>query len=117
MEEQRNYVVVKLDMKNAFNEVSRASIIEAIETEPTLQHLSSFAAIVLAPASGLEHMGKLWGETGEGETQGDPKASPFFCLSWHKHVKELDQTVKEAGGLARRHVLGWTMVMFLDQRK
>ena len=35
-EERRDFVVVKIDMKNAFNEVSRASIIEALEEEPSL---------------------------------------------------------------------------------
>ena len=104
-------------MKNAFNEVSRASIIEALESEPSLQHLASFAAVVLAAGSGLEHAGRLWGETEEGETQGDPKASPFFCVSWHKYVRELDEEVKGSGGMARfgmddGYVLGPAEVVF-----
>ena len=56
-EDRRDFVVVKIDMKNAFNEVSRASIIEAIEEEPTLQHLAGHAGAILAPAYGLESSG------------------------------------------------------------
>ena len=56
-EERRDFVVVKIDMKNAFNEVSRASILEAFEEEPSLQHLRGHAAVVLAPGSGLESGG------------------------------------------------------------
>ena len=72
-EERRDFVVVKLDMKNAFNEVSRASIIERLEDEPSLQHLAWHAATLLAPASGLESGGQLWGEAQEGTTQVEVK--------------------------------------------
>ena len=53
---------LKIDMKNAFNEVSRASIIEALEEDPSLRHLAGQAAAVLAPASGLESGGVQWGK-------------------------------------------------------
>ena len=101
MEERRDYVVVKVDMRNAFNEVSRASIIEALEREPSLQHLSWFAAAVLAAPTPLEHGGVVWGEAHEGEAQGDPKASPFFCVAWHENVREIDAAVASVGGIAR----------------
>ena len=45
-EERRDFAVVKIDMENAFNEVSRASMIEAFEEEPSLQHLRGHAAVV-----------------------------------------------------------------------
>ena len=45
LEDRRDFVAVKLDIKNAFNEISRASIVEALEAEPSLKHLASFKAI------------------------------------------------------------------------
>ena len=43
----------------------------------------------------------IWGETGEGHSQGDPEASGCFCVAWHQEVIELDNTLKTAGGMAR----------------
>ena len=47
MEEHRDWVVVKLDVRNAHNEMWRSAIIKALEAEPTLQHLAWFAAVYL----------------------------------------------------------------------
>ena len=54
VELKRNFVVLKLDLKNAFNDIARRTAIEALEEEPTLKHLAWFAATVLAPYSGLD---------------------------------------------------------------
>ena len=100
-EHRRDFVVVKIDMKNAFNEVSRAAIIQALEEEPTLQHLAWHAAVVLAPDSGPESGGVRWGLSEEGTAQGDPLSSPYFCVAWHKEVRELNSSLKSSGGMAR----------------
>ena len=42
----------------------------------------------------------MWGRTGEGQCQGDPEASPWFCVAWHPYVRELDATLSAAGGKA-----------------
>ena len=68
-------------MENAFNEVSRASILEAFEEEPSLQHLRGHAAVVLAPVSGLESEEVRWGFSVEGTAQGDPISAPYFNVS------------------------------------
>ena len=104
-------------MKNAFNEMSRASVIEALEKESGMQHLAWFAAIVLAPPSGLETGGEMWGDSEEGATQGDPAAGPFFCVSWQEEVRELDRAVATVGGLTKfgmddGYVLGPPHVVF-----
>ena len=101
VEEKREMVLVKLDIKNAFNEVSRSSIISSLENEPSLQHLAWHAACVMAPIHGLESGGNRWGTSEEGATQGDPDASPFFCVAWHPYVRELDETLGSVGGIAR----------------
>ena len=101
LEDRKDFVAVKIDMRNAFNEVSRAAIVEALEEEPTLQHLAWLAAVVLAPSTGLESGGKKWGRSAEGTAQGDPLSAPFFNVAWHRYVRELNATLMSSGGLAR----------------
>ena len=93
-EERRDFVAVKIDMENAFNAVSRASIIEGLEEEPSLQYLAGLAAVVLAPAHGLEAGGHKRGESAEGPTPGDPVSAPFFNIAWHKEVKKINEVEK-----------------------
>ena len=104
LEENREFVCVKLDFRNAFNEVSRARVVEALEEEPKLRHLALHAATLLAPGSGLESRGVLWGESGDGVTQGDPESGPYFCVAIQKYVVESDTMLATQGGCAR---FGW----------
>ena len=101
MEENREWVVAKVDVRNAHNEIWRSAIITALEAEPTLQHLAWFATVVLTPRTGLETGGEQWGVQGEGETQGDPKASAFFATAIQKAVRQFDTDLLAAGGMAR----------------
>ena len=48
---------MKIDMKHVFNEIFRASVIEALEEEVSLCHLARHAATVLAPTSRVETSG------------------------------------------------------------
>ena len=80
IEENPDFVVIKVDLRNAHNEVSRASIIEELEAEPTLRHLAWHAATVLAPNHGLEVGGVKWGEQEDGERQGDSEAPASALL-------------------------------------
>ena len=96
-----NFIVVKLDFRNAHNEISRAAIIEELETEPSLQHLAWLAAVVLAPHTGLEAGGALWGLQGEGEVQGDPLASACFAVAIQRDVRALDKRMAAFGGMAK----------------
>ena len=73
--------------------MSRASVIEALESEPSLRHLAWHAATCLASHTGLESRGELWGSAGEGLSQGDPEASGWFCVAWHGEVRVLDVTL------------------------
>ena len=98
MRGKRDWVVVKLDVANAHNEVSRAAVVEVLESVPELQHLAQHAATCLSGHQGLEVKGELWGRNGEGESQGDPEASPLFCVAWHPIVKELDSKLAAVGG-------------------
>ena len=80
MEQNPEFICLKLDFKNAFNEVFRARVVEALEEEESLNHLASHAATLLAPSSGLESGGSVWGEAHEGTTQGDPEIAPISML-------------------------------------
>ena len=98
---RRDFICVKIDFRNAYNELSRRAIVDAFVNEPTLRHLAHFCAVTLAPVSGLEAGGTLWGEGGEGGTQGDPAASMEFCVGLQRFLVLLDEGCKAGGGMAR----------------
>ena len=100
LEARRDFFCMKLDLKNAYNEISRASIVEALQSEPTLQHLASFFGITLAPTTVLEAKGVVIGEAGDGEGQGDPKATAGFCVGLQPSLVAMDTTCRAAGGSA-----------------
>ena len=80
-EDRTDFIVVKIDMKNAINDISRASIIEALEEEPSLNHLAWHAATILAPSTGLE----TGGYVGEARLKVQHKEIPLVLhsLMWH----------------------------------
>ena len=104
LESNPEFIAVKCDIKNAFNDMSRARMVHSLEIEPELRHLALHAATVLAPRNGLESGGKLWGEASEGGTQGDPESGPYFCIGIQEMVVEADSRVNAHGGIAR---FGW----------
>ena len=61
LEENGNFVCIKLDFRNAFNEVFRSRVVAAFEEVASLRHLACHAATMLATGSGLESRGVLWG--------------------------------------------------------
>ena len=65
-------------------------MIEALKAEPSLRHITLNFATTMVMITGLENGGKLWGEAGEGLTQGDPEISGFFSVGWHSEVRDLD---------------------------
>ena len=95
------FICFRLDLKNAFNEMSRSAVLEILEKEETLKHLVTFAAAILSPVAALETGGEIWGETAEGMGQGDPPSGDFFSIGLHPDLLELDQACREGGGQAR----------------
>ena len=98
MEHHRDWVCVKLDIVNAHNAVSRASVVEAVEEEPSLRHMATLLGIVLAPPSALEYQGEIWGEQGDGLCQGDGISGGSFAVACHKEVRKLDSELLAGGG-------------------
>ena len=79
-------------------------MVTALQSEPSLQHMAWHAATSLAPSSGLESQGRLWGRAPEGTTQGDPEGGPWYCTTWQRRLRELDATLAAVGGMVRA---GW----------
>ena len=65
----RNFICFRIDLKNAFNEMSRRAIMDVIAEEPSISHLETFVAAISAPIVALETGGKRWGESGDGVAQ------------------------------------------------
>ena len=96
-----DFICFRLDLKNAFNEMSRRAILDVLNSEESLKHLVTFAAAILAPVAALETGGEVWGETAEGVGQGDPPSGDFFSVGLHPDLLELDRACREGGGQAR----------------
>ena len=96
-----DFICFRLDLKNAFNEMSRTAVLEVLEKEETLRHLVTFAAAILSPVAALETGGEIWGESSEGMGQGDPPSGDFFSVGLHPDLLELDQACRAGGGQAR----------------
>ena len=98
-----DFVCVKIDCRNAYNEQSRRACMDAFAEEPSLRHLAHFCAVTLAPINGLETGGNLWGEAPEGDTQGDSAASMRFCVALQASLLLLDAACSagDCGGMVR----------------
>ena len=101
LEENQNFICIKLDIENAQNSMSRAKCVEQLEAVPELRHLAWHAATALAPNTALHHRGEKIGEAREGFTQGDNLATPWYCTTWQPQVREAEELLKPAGGAAR----------------
>ena len=118
MEANRYWVCVKLDVRNAHNEISRACILETMDSEPSLRHMSNHTATILTMPSALESGGEVWGEAGDGLTQGDAEASGAFAVGWHPQVRKLDADLRLGGGCCIfGNDDGYLMGPELDKRK
>ena len=95
------FIVVKLDLKNAHSEISRAAVVEELEAIPSLRHLAFHTAITNACHTTLVSGGRAWGVAGDGMVQGDPEAGGRFTVGIHRDLLQLDSDLSEVGGGAR----------------
>ena len=89
MDTYGDFICFRLDLKNAFNEMSRRAVLDVLENEESLKHLVTFAAAILAPVSQLQTGGRAWGETAEGMGQGYPPSCDLFSVGLHLDLVEL----------------------------
>ena len=101
LEKNHDFICVSTDIKNCYNEQNRAAAIQVVQSSESLQHLSTFAATILAPVSALESKGEVWGESGTGKVQGDPASGALQALGMQPCLEELDAACSQEGGMTR----------------
>ena len=94
-------ICCRIDLKNAFNECSKTAILEALQAEESLSHLTTFAATILSPDVALESGGERWGMAEDGVAQGDVPSGAFFCVAQQASLVKLNQDCQQGDGLAR----------------
>ena len=94
-------ICCRIDLKKAFNECSKTAILEALQVEESLSHLTTFAATILSPDVALESGGERWGMAEDGVAQGDVPSGAFFCVAQQASLVKLDQDCQQGDGLAR----------------
>ena len=116
-----DWVVVKLDIRNAHNEVKRASILQRLLEAPSLRPLAPLFAACYGPISDVVLAAPGFPlapfASEEGVQQGDGLATAGFCVGVHPEVCSLDAAVARAGGAARffsadGHVVGPSGAVF-----
>ena len=77
MHQNPNFICFKLDLENAFNEMSRRAVLDVLEGEHSIKHLVTFAATILSPESALETNKNVWG-----------KMCEFTCYGYHRLISD-----------------------------
>jgi hypothetical protein len=101
MELNPGWVLVRIDLKNAYNLIRRSAVLRRHLASPALRHLVPYLRAELAPCSRLR-VGAAWLDSDEGVQQGWPLSTAAFCATIQPEVEALDQRLWEAGrGCAR----------------
>ena len=97
-----DFVVISCDIKNAFNSIHRASILEKLWRTPSLRPYYLFFHRILAPKSYIAIGGSGLVDAGfrseEGTQQGDVAAGFLYCLGTSDANAHVDQILKADGG-------------------
>ena len=102
-----DFVAVKVDLANAFNECTRAAMLSAVARSPAFAGLLPMYAATLSVASPLYMTGengqleKIRSDCQEGGHQGCASTSAAFCLAIHPSVVAADAALEAVGGCAR----------------
>ena len=107
LQQRSDFVVVKVDVSNAFNACTRAAMLAAIERHPEVARLLPLYAAILVPESKLWMRGtngdleEIGRRCAEGGHQGCSATGAAFCLAIHPAVEAADNALGACGGFAR----------------
>jgi hypothetical protein len=107
LQQRPDFVAVKVDLANAFNECTRAAMLSAVARVPALAGLLPMYAATLSVASPLYMTGangqleKIGTDCQEGGHQGCASTGAAFCLAIHPSVVAADAALEAVGGCAR----------------
>ena len=115
LEERGDFVAVKLDLRNAYNAISRQTVLRRVAAVPSLAHLVPFLHTLWASPTDLyvdkagkrlfngqrEPDGTERGDSSEGVQQGMALSSLVFCIAMHPELVALDAELAAVGGCAR----------------
>jgi len=108
-----HFVVVKIDLRNGYGEVSRAAILRRFALQPLLAHLVPLLHAVLAAPTDLvldggaagrlfaDGLRAVLGDAVDGVFQGWGPAAAAFSVAIHPELKALDRELSCFGGMAR----------------
>ena len=100
MQQSPGLVCVKLDLRNAFNEVDRAALVRAVRSHHELRdilplmvstYLPETTAVMGRACERLFGEGEERGDVSTGGPQGNPLMGAAFCLAIQTFVKVLHE--------------------------
>ena len=91
-----DFIAIQMDLKNAYNEISRLAVLETMQC-PELSHLASFFALILASDPALES-GAGYGAV---QGQGCPSSGTGCPVGMQPSLVRLDEECRVGGGMAR----------------
>ena len=108
LEQRGDFVCVRIDFSNAYNEVDRRRAFERIARQPRfadivplLHALYAQEGLIITGDGERLFGGERAGDSSTGFGQGAPLSSAAFCIAIQEFVEELDAALRPSGGCAR----------------
>jgi len=112
LELHRDFVVIKIDLRNGYNAISRVAILRRLSAIPRLAFLVPFLHALLAAPTDIYGDGgrerlfddvvrRALGDAMEGMWQGFGLSSGGFAVGIHPELRQLDRELRWFGGMAR----------------
>jgi hypothetical protein len=112
---RRTWVVLALDLRNAFNEVERRAVFEGVE-RAGLTHLLPYLQFAYGTASDLRYQAGALSATldsARGVRQGDPLGPALFALAIHHCLQRAAELFQEGVQLREDELIG-EILAYLD---
>jgi hypothetical protein len=105
LEVHPDFLVVRIDLRNAYNESRRAQVLQRMAAVPGVASLVPLmhamygpAGIIVLPDGSRLFAGSDRGDFEEGLPQGSPESSLAFCVLIQEAVQELHEALAGGGG-------------------